>query len=53
MVDFICDGLTRAVRIMNEIFLPTVGFEPGTFHLGSERTYRCATRADVYQVLQN
>ena len=42
MVDFICKGYpelsgTRVEReLQNEKFLPTVGFEPGTFRLQCE-----------------
>ena len=32
-----------------EKFLPTVGFEPGTFRLRSERAKRWAFRADKYR----
>ena len=51
-------GLTRSVRnadreLQNEKFLPTVGFEPGTFRFRSERANCCATRADVYRALIN
>ena len=44
MVDFICKGYlelseTRVEReLQNEKFLPTIGFEPGTFRLRSEST---------------
>ena len=46
MVDFInFHGLTRPVRsanreLQNEKFMTTVGFEPGTFRIGSERAKR-------------
>ena len=50
MVDFICMSLLDANReLQNETFLPTVGFEPGTFRIRSERAKRWATRADKYR----
>ena len=36
-------------ELQNEKFLPTLGFEPGTFHLWSERAKRWAISADKYQ----
>ena len=56
MFDFICiTWLTLAVmnanwELQNEKFLPTVGFEPGTFYLRSERAKRWAIRADKYRL---
>ena len=35
--------------LQNEKFLPTVGFEPGTLRLESERAKRLAIRADKYR----
>ena len=45
-------GITRPVRsanqqLQNEKFLPTAGFEPGTFHLRSEVPKSCATRSYI------
>ena len=44
MVDFICMGFRRVMsanrELQNEKFLPTVGFEPGTFRLRCERAKR-------------
>ena len=47
MVEFICMGLLDPVRsanreLQNEKFLPTVGFEPGTFRLRSDLAKSCA-----------
>ena len=47
-------GLTRPVRsanrkLQNEKFMPTMGFEPGTFRIRSERATRWAIRADKYR----
>ena len=36
-------------ELQNEKFLPTVGFEPGTFLLRSERAKRWAIRANKYR----
>ena len=36
-------------ELQNKKFLPTVGFEPGTFRLRIERAKRCAIRRDKYQ----
>ena len=50
-------GLTRHVRspsreLQNEKFLPTVGFEPGTFRLRSELAMRWAISWAIYRALK-
>ena len=42
MVDFICMGLHDLANreLQNEKFMPTVGFEPGTFCIRRERAKR-------------
>ena len=46
LTDFICI-VNR--ELQNEKFLPTVGFEPGTFLLRRERAKCWAIRADKYR----
>ena len=56
MDDFICLGLlelqgTQSKRenlIQNEIFLPTVGFEPVTFRIRRRRVTDCTTISDIH-----
>ena len=38
---------TKQARIKHWTFLPTVGFEPGTFRLINRRATNCATRLDI------
>ena len=52
MVDFICMGLLdlwERRELQSEKFLSTVGFEPRTFRLQSERAKRWAVTSDTYQ----
>ena len=41
--------MTANRELQNEKYKPTVGFDPGTFRLRSERGKRWAIRADKYR----
>ena len=50
--------LTPTVRntgreLQNEKFFPSVGFEPLTFHLQSERAKHCAMKTNIYRGLKS
>ena len=55
-IDFICmdlceqQGTQSKQEMQNEKFLPTVGFEPGTFRLRRRHTQstNCATRSNIH-----
>ena len=48
MVDFTWPVRSANQKLQNEKFLPTVGFEPRTLRIRSERAKRWAIRADKY-----
>ena len=49
MGDFLKPMMRVHRELQNEKLLSTVGFEPGTFRLRSERAKRWAIRADKYR----
>ena len=54
---FHLQALTQPVRranreLQNKKVLPTVGFEPGTFHLRSKFAKHCPSRSDIYRAFK-